>query len=60
MEKGEAEQESYVCPFIPELIILIGLSKRRLYFWQRWFVCLSVCGQHYSKSYEQIWMNGFG
>ena len=24
------------------------------------FVCLSVCGQHYSKSYERIGMKFYG
>ena len=31
-----------------------------LFFWLRCFVCLSVCKQHYSKSYKWIAMKFYG
>ena len=34
--------------------------QRRLCFRLRWFVCLSVSGQHYSKSYERIGIKFYG
>ena len=43
--------------------VLLPPWQRRFCFWERWFLCfacLSVFGQHYSKSYERIGMKFYG
>ena len=55
MEKGEAEQESYVCPFIPELITSLALAKGGYIFGS---VGLSVC--LFADNITPKVMNGFG
>ena len=51
----------FVRTITPSLLILyLPPWQRRLCFWWCWFVCLSVCGQHYSKSYERIGMKFYG
>ena len=39
---------------------IITSMARGGYFWYRWFVCLSVSEQHYSKGYKRIAMNFYG
>ena len=61
MVQGQEDSPLNFCAIIWDNYLL---GKRRLCFWWRWFVCLSVCffvcGQHYSKSYEWILMKFYG
>ena len=52
-----------VCVFNTIFFVVFSLLppwQRRLCFWEHWFVCLFVCAQHYSNSYERIMMTFYG
>ena len=49
-------------PKINHFLLITSLAKEVMFLVALvcLFVCLSVCGQHYSKSYERIGMKFYG